>query len=971
MRNQRSFHRAAALLRQGMALSVAVALVCSLALSSAALEVDVLNETTGLVESVDLDEDAAQPEEDLPAASDADEEPEETPTEETEEAPADADEDTSKTDAEETPTEDNEEKSEDTSKADDTDDAAPDDDFLFVDDSTDEADDAFSVDYYADSTAPQETGVYYYYNGKSGDSTTSYSYGDANKLGDTIRHGFYNSDNTLTHVTDTDETTTMESFITNHPSATIHMVTGYILNSGKSETWDCANITLQRAQNYRAIEIEGGTLTLKGNLKLEQSGSADGAGASIRVVSGGTLDLYDDVTIEGLKCTSGKSGGIIYMERGTVNMYGGTLSNSALSGSSARGGAVYLNDTSSIFNMSGGVIKDASSQDGGGGVYVAHGTFNMSGGTITGNTSSANGGGVYVNGGTFTMSGGTIEKNNSTSGGGGVYVTGAGSKFTMSGGTITGNTSGTNGGGVFLENGTFEMTGGTIENNAADGDGGGVSVTNGTFILNGGSIENNVAGASDGMHYGGGIKIAGGTVTISGGIITGNQCGQSSAISIPSGSLTISGGTIADNINTGSGEPNEVSIALPITINGGSIKGINYKNHPEHILDGQNNQLTEYIVNVGSSEGILVSSSDITITDAKGNPVTSYGFNDMYTDSAGNVYLWLPADYTVTYGAGTVPEPTKTYKALIKYTNSAGLYETVGESVPANTELTAEIEMTGTSQSTETETYSLAMYSEDAGTTTKASNVINGMTYQWQYADRQDASEAEWTDLADATQKTYTTTGNALGSWVRVVITRTTTTTSGTTSKEYPSAAVWVEVPQMSVTVPMTLTVIVAPDGNCTFASNGFNVIETDSSTTVQSADIATYAAPDSTAFGTIANNSSSAITLNSVTFTWNDEAQNYFTNWGASKPTIKLGGDSGTASGNALTWTLDTLIASGGSADLQWSFSLNGNAISQKLQADTKASIGTITYTVSFADTASGGDSTTTTRAPGTPVVF
>ncbi|MDR2662645.1 MAG: hypothetical protein LBC31_06570 [Treponema sp.] len=171
----------------------------------------------------------------------------------------------------------------------------------------------------------------------------------------------------------------------------------------------------------------------------------------------------------------------------TVSLRGGTLSCSdsgmnlltvagqnlvirdcILQGDSDNGKALLKISGGTVQLKSGG-IKDNTSTDDGGGVYVYGGTFTMYGGEISHNTSTGimnRGGGVCVtSGGTFTMYGGEISHNTSTGGGncgGGVCVI-SGGTFTMNEGTITCN-SAAFGGGVYVESGfvVFNKAGGTI-----------------------------------------------------------------------------------------------------------------------------------------------------------------------------------------------------------------------------------------------------------------------------------------------------------------------------------------------------------------------------------------------------------------------------------------------------------------------------------------------------------------------------
>ena len=87
---------------------------------------------------------------------------------------------------------------------------------------------------------------------------------------------------------------------------------------------------------------------------------------------------------------------------------------------------------------------------------------------------------ISINGGIFIMNGGSIRDNTTSDLGGGVYIEDG--IFTMNNGTISGNTA-NRGGGVFVENGTFSMNNGIISGNNAFGSG--VYVRNGKFFKSG------------------------------------------------------------------------------------------------------------------------------------------------------------------------------------------------------------------------------------------------------------------------------------------------------------------------------------------------------------------------------------------------------------------------------------------------------------------------------------------------------
>ncbi|MBQ7881227.1 MAG: hypothetical protein IJ312_00755, partial [Treponema sp.] len=114
-------------------------------------------------------------------------------------------------------------------------------------------------------------------------------------------------------------------------------------------------------------------------------------------------------------------------------------------------------EANSNINLDYVTIKNCSSENDGGTLYVNSAIATMSNGTIT-NCNSKDGGAVYVNGSTFIMENGNISNCSSTS----------------------------QGGAVFISDGTFEMKGtATISSCSATGDGNGIYLNNSTFKISG------------------------------------------------------------------------------------------------------------------------------------------------------------------------------------------------------------------------------------------------------------------------------------------------------------------------------------------------------------------------------------------------------------------------------------------------------------------------------------------------------
>lgn len=178
-----------------------------------------------------------------------------------------------------------------------------------------------------------------------------------------------------------------------------------------------------------------------------------------------------------------------------------------------------------------------------------------------------------------------------------------------------------------------------------------------------------------------------------------------------------------------------------------------------------------------------------------------------------------------------------------------------------------------------------------------------------------------------------------------------------------------VNAPQISIAVPVSLTVLVKPDGECIVQCAGSKNVTVSDEYSVQTTtldNIETYA--EETNGSIIKNNSTVPIYLVKITFTWNAEGSQtdngeaipapsaIFTNWSV-PPTIKLNNKDGVQIGDTITWTFNNgKIDANKTFNLNWSFDLMGNSISQELQADTLAPIGTIMYTVSYQDPSKTG---------------
>ena len=215
----------------------------------------------------------------------------------------------------------------------------------------------------------------------------------------------------------------------------------------------------------------GGAIYMRGNGKINISGSAQITGNSSSLDGGailmgwGTITISDSAEITGN--TANRWGGAICLrtdanKTSVLNMTGGEISGNK----AAEGGAVEVLDANCTINLSGGKIINNSSSGDGGAVYLNQesSVLNVTGGTISGNTAAGNGGGVYIyrTGSVCQLYGGTIEKNKAGGNGGGIYINPSNSGQLKVGNTaaVQGNTVSGKANNVYLPSGkTLTITG--------------------------------------------------------------------------------------------------------------------------------------------------------------------------------------------------------------------------------------------------------------------------------------------------------------------------------------------------------------------------------------------------------------------------------------------------------------------------------------------------------------------------------
>jgi len=294
----------------------------------------------------------------------------------------------------------------------------------------------------------------------------------------------------------------------------------------------------------------------------------------------------------------------------------------------------------------------------GGGYIGFGGTISISGGTVaaTGGDYGAGIGGGYAlragghaDGGDITISGGTVT---ATGGGpaagiGGGFG-GAGGRIAITGGAVTA----TGGGGGAGIGGGYQGAGGTIRisdgadvaatgGNEAAGIGGGFSGSGDSVTISGGVVT--ATGGQFGAGIGGGyqgvageIEIAGGRVaatSISGGAaIGGGRNGQGGSVAIRGGTVSVTQDYNYDAPTIGYGTSGSVD---SVVFTGGAIYTPAARVSPAATNDV-------------AGAAVRPADFDLGVPNAKveslviGTPPLAYGANDLYTDAAGILRLWLP-----------------------------------------------------------------------------------------------------------------------------------------------------------------------------------------------------------------------------------------------------------------------------------------------------------------------------------------
>ena len=270
----------------------------------------------------------------------------------------------------------------------------------------------------------------------------------------------------------------------------------------------------------------------------------------------------------------------------------------------------------------------------GGGTVTAIGSSNLGGGAGIGGNYGERGGVIRINGGSVTAQGG----DGAAGIGGG--KTAKGGQTTIDGGMIAaqGGTGGAGiGGGSLGGGGTIQINGGQVTavgGQTGAGIGGGEYRPGGEIIISGGVV---IAESESGAGIGGGASGNGGDIAVSGGTITAASSGTGAGIGGGAGGdggvVFIFGGSIK---STGAAASGAEDIGYG---SGGSNSGT---------LQNNSTDLAPVFLTKVTLSGVTAVTAVSSLTAILGSNDYDYGIEDMYTDAAGNLYLYLPTNASVT-----------------------------------------------------------------------------------------------------------------------------------------------------------------------------------------------------------------------------------------------------------------------------------------------------------------------------------
>ena len=351
-------------------------------------------------------------------------------------------------------------------------------------------------------------------------------------------------------------------------------------NYAKGKT---ATVTVWRNINiYSTIVLDTASTNIKLTAQYECIVTRAAANLDFfNVGSGSKLNLASNIILDGAKDSyTTNTSTVIYVVSGEFTMSGGIIQNNR----SQNGGAIYIKENRSI-TMTGGTIQNCVGTDSAGAIYMESGaTFTMKNGTIKNcEAEKLNGGAIYVSAlAKVDLNGGTIESCTANNSGGGLFIV-QDAEVHLSGGKINSCTASTLYGGAIYNNGTFRMNnayssiGGTVDNllwaSAAKKGGAIYNDGEGVLQLSAGKIMGktlilqelgNSTGEGGAIYNVGSATISGG-VKIDGIINKGNGGG----IFVAGGTVTISSATITGKVNSSGAGGGIYASGGTVTLNNG------------------------------------------------------------------------------------------------------------------------------------------------------------------------------------------------------------------------------------------------------------------------------------------------------------------------------------------------------------------------------------------------------------------
>jgi parallel beta-helix repeat protein len=374
-----------------------------------------------------------------------------------------------------------------------------------------------------------------------------------------------------------------------------HGLTGTITLAGQLFVNDSVTITgpgagiltISGNNNSRIFEIDNHAV---GAMNVAISGltlTRGNAGA----LFGGAIEVADEsLTLSGVVITAnttasidGGGGGVFINEAGGLRLEDSVVSGNTATGERGSGGGLFLADSSTAVILRSIVSGNQRTGTGvgfGGGVFVGDGAvLNVENATISDNRAiGGEGGGILVEqSGSLIVENSTISGNQATSGGGGLLLA-FNSGTVLRNSTISGNSSVSGGGGILTDNCMLTVENCTVSGNVCTSPGGGISFpAGGTGVIRNSTVAFNTA-----ISGGGGIFVKStsspAAVTLLSTIVADNHVGATGVGPDVAGPVTSTFSLVANPTDAtfAAGSSNNLTgidpLLGPLTNNGGPTK---------------------------------------------------------------------------------------------------------------------------------------------------------------------------------------------------------------------------------------------------------------------------------------------------------------------------------------------------------------------------------------------------------------